>query len=286
MHTQSDRLPDHNSLFLWQLRLNSGKQCLRKGSKWSGITLLLPQAGVGRCLTGSAEYPFSQGDVLVLGPSVECRLAAAEQTEVTAAGFTVLSQHLFPLVSGVQLRLVLSYFEELDRPKVYAASSPIAAECHRRIRGVPSEPSFDQRCLLLGIAGYLLEIELAKAPRSGSIRTEQQVKQILGRLSVAEIAALSVEDLAERFSCSRRQLNRIFQKHLGISVSALTMEMRLLNAGSLLRDPELKIIHIAEQCGFNHLGLFNACFKRRFGMSPSQYRKNMMTDSGKSEGSR
>jgi hypothetical protein len=51
------------------------------------------------------------------------------------------------------------------------------------------------------------------------------------------------------------------------------MELRLLKALSLLRDPGVKIIHVAEQCGFNHLGLFNACFKKRFGKTPGQWRK-------------
>jgi AraC-like DNA-binding protein len=80
--------------------------------------------------------------------------------------------------------------------------------------------------------------------------------------------------LAEKFSCSRRHLNRLFHQHFGISVASLRMEMRLLKAMSLLRDPDAKIINVAEQCGFNHLGLFNTCFKRRFGASPGQWRKS------------
>jgi hypothetical protein len=50
--------------------------------------------------------------------------------------------------------------------------------------------------------------------------------------------------------------------------------MRLLKALSLLRDANAKIINVAEQCGFNHLGLFNTCFKRRFGTSPGRWRKS------------
>ncbi len=50
--------------------------------------------------------------------------------------------------------------------------------------------------------------------------------------------------------------------------------MRLLKAVSLLVDPDAKIIHVAEKCGFNHLGLFNTCFKKRFGSSPGQWRKS------------
>jgi hypothetical protein len=51
------------------------------------------------------------------------------------------------------------------------------------------------------------------------------------------------------------------------------MEMRLIKAVSLLRDPTIKIINVAEQCGFNHLGLFNTCFSKRFGTSPGRWRK-------------
>ena len=46
----------------------------------------------------------------------------------------------------------------------------------------------------------------------------------------------------------------------------------MLKAVTLLRDPNAKIINVAEECGFNHLGLFNASFKRRFGASPGQWR--------------
>ena len=87
---------------------------------------------------------------------------------------------------------------------------------------------------------------------------------------------LSVDDLASKFGCSRRHLSLLFHSHFGISVAALRMEIRLLKAISLLRDPEAKVINIAEDCGFNHLGLFNTCFKRRFGANPRQWRKSNM----------
>ena len=97
--------------------------------------------------------------------------------------------------------------------------------------------------------------------------------QVFEELSANELLTLSVGDMAHKFSCSRRHLNRLFHQHFGCSVASLRMEMRLLKALSLLRDRGVKIIHVAEQCGFNHLGLFNACFKKRFGNTPTQWRK-------------
>jgi AraC-like DNA-binding protein len=84
---------------------------------------------------------------------------------------------------------------------------------------------------------------------------------------------LSVGEMAQRFSCSRRHLNRLFHQYFGFSVASIRMEMRLLKAVSLLRDPDIKVIDVAERCGFNHLGLFNGCFRRRFNASPGQWRK-------------
>ena len=97
--------------------------------------------------------------------------------------------------------------------------------------------------------------------------------QVFEELSATELLNLSVGDMANKFSCSRRHLNRLFHQHFGYSVASLRMEMRLLKALTLLRDPDVKIIHVAKQCGFNHLGLFNACFKKRFGKAPGQWRK-------------
>jgi AraC-like DNA-binding protein len=105
---------------------------------------------------------------------------------------------------------------------------------------------------------------------------EDHMMQVFEELSANELLTLSVGNMAQKFSCSRRHLNRLFHQHFGCSVASLRMEMRLLKALSLLRDQGVKIIHVAEQCGFNHLGLFNACFKKRFGNTPSQWRKGAL----------
>lgn len=96
---------------------------------------------------------------------------------------------------------------------------------------------------------------------------------VFEELSATELLTLSVGNMAHKFGCSRRHLNRLFHQHFGCSVASLRMEVRLLKSLALLRDPSVKVINVAEQCGFNHLGFFNACFKKRFGNTPGQWRK-------------
>jgi AraC-like DNA-binding protein len=117
------------------------------------------------------------------------------------------------------------------------------------------------------------------------VPVEEHLMQVLQNLSPDEIMNLSIEELAAKFSCSRRHLSRLFHQHFGLSVASLKMEIRLLNAVSLLRNLDTKVINVAEECGFNHTGLFNTCFKRRFGVSPGQWRKSIGQTATKSVGS-
>jgi AraC-like DNA-binding protein len=111
---------------------------------------------------------------------------------------------------------------------------------------------------------------------NGFARTEKHLLEALGSLRLTEIMEYSVEQLSHKFRVGHRQVNRLLNKRFGFSLGGLKMEARLLMAASLLRDPDLKVIHVAEQAGFNHLGLFNTCFKRRFGASPSEWRRRSL----------
>ena len=101
--------------------------------------------------------------------------------------------------------------------------------------------------------------------------------QVFESLSGAEILDLSMDALAARFGCSRRHLNRLFHQFFGCAVATLRLELRLLKAASRLEHPNAKVITVAVDCGFNHLGVFNACFKRRFGVTPGRWRKSKAT---------
>jgi AraC-like DNA-binding protein len=148
-------------------------------------------------------------------------------------------------------------------------------ECQPLLEIAHTQPRLQQRSQLLRIVASILadEFKNVHTQRSGLDWAEDHMIQVFEKLSSAELLKLSVDELAAKFSCSRRHLNRLFHQHFGLSITALRMEIRLLKAVSLLRNPREKVINVAEQCGFNHLGLFNTCFKKRYGTSPGQWRK-------------
>jgi AraC-like DNA-binding protein len=217
------------------------------------------------------------GDVLVFNGAEGSRLAVFDgKGEFLFWTFSVCFENLLPLFDGNEISLLHTISEGFKGAKIYPASGSLAVGCQRLLKEAPPQHDLNHRGQLLRIAATILSEEFKEAlsRRNGNAQPEAHMVQVFEKLSASEIINLSVGELAEKFSCSRRHLNRLFHHHFGVSVAALRMEMRLLKAISLLRDANAKVIHVAEQCGFNHLGLFNTCFKRRFGTSPGQWRKS------------
>ncbi len=261
---------DHLNLRL--VRLKAPEEWVNRGE---GLVFIFPKAGVGRYICGSLSQRLAVGDVLVLNTSIGGKLCAPEKGELLFWCFSLCLEHLFPLFYSNEISLVQTITDIFKTSKVYPASSSVAMECYRLLQEVPPQFNLDHRSQLLRVASALLTVEFktAQPRRGGFVRVEEHMLQVFEKLSSNELLNSSVGDLAAKFGCSRRHLNRLFHQYFGVSVAALRMEMRLLKAVSLLRDPDAKVINVAEACGFNHLGLFNTCFKRRFGASPGQWRK-------------
>jgi AraC-like DNA-binding protein len=254
---------------------------LKPSEKWvhtaTGLSFIFLKEGSGRYVSPEATHVLAPGDLLVLNgpPKEEGGFFADGRVEMVFRFFTASIEHLFPLFAAEEVCRLQDVAEVFKRTRLYAAASPLAGECHRLLADVPPQFGLEHRSQLLRVAAAVLTVEFSTAQphRIGFVRAEKHLTQVFETLSANDLLSLSVGELAGKFGCSKRHLNRLFHQHFGISVAALRMEMRLLKAASLLRNPDTKIINVAEECGFNHLGLFNTCFKRRFGASPGQWRK-------------
>ena len=254
---------------------------LKRGEAWPnqgrGFWFVLAKGGKGQYASGSAAQSILPGDVLLLNCKNGGTIAVTGE-EMIFWCFSVSFEHLTPLFAIGEICLLQNTTESLKSPKLYPASSSLARECHGLVATAPPQGNMDHRSQVLRVAAAVLSVEFknTRTQRNGFARMEDHMMQAFEELSANELLTLSVGDLARKFSCSRRHLNRLFHQHFGCSVASLRMELRLLKALSLLRDQAVKIIQVAEECGFNHLGLFNACFKKRFGNTPSQWRKGAL----------
>jgi AraC family ethanolamine operon transcriptional activator len=85
-------------------------------------------------------------------------------------------------------------------------------------------------------------------------------------------AAPKVADLCAAVGVSRRTLEYAFREHFGVSPKAYLTARRLVAVrGRLLRaDPAERVVDVANELGFWHMGDFAAAYRRHFGELPSQ----------------
>lgn len=93
-------------------------------------------------------------------------------------------------------------------------------------------------------------------------------------------AQLNIHYLAERVGVSSSYLSKMFREVMHKPLTQYISEYRLnMVRGRLEWDEETDINRIAEECGFNDYPYFSRIFKRKFGISPLEYRNKYMSKS-------
>jgi len=83
---------------------------------------------------------------------------------------------------------------------------------------------------------------------------------------------ISVEDVAANAGFSIDYFNRIFLTHTGFTVTAYMNYVRLKNATKLLRTTDKSVLEIALEIGYDSHEGFTKAFKKKYGVTPSEYR--------------
>ncbi len=84
---------------------------------------------------------------------------------------------------------------------------------------------------------------------------------------------ISLDELAQLTNRSLSTFNREFKKIYEESPAKYIRNKRLGKAAELLIVSNLNITEITFECGFNDLAVFSKCFKEKYGVTPSDYRK-------------
>ncbi|HEX6893428.1 MAG TPA: ATP-binding protein, partial [Chryseolinea sp.] len=91
-------------------------------------------------------------------------------------------------------------------------------------------------------------------------------------------ADYSVEELGLDVAMSRMQLYRKLKALTGQSANEFIRTIRLKRAAQLLEQNQLTIAEITYEVGFNDLQYFRECFKKLFGVTPSEYSQKRIRD--------
>ena len=83
---------------------------------------------------------------------------------------------------------------------------------------------------------------------------------------------LSLDEIAAATELSRRQIERLFKRHLNCVPKRYYLQLRLRRARELLLHTSMPIIDITTACGFRSTTHFSKCYHAQFGYPPSAER--------------
>ena len=84
----------------------------------------------------------------------------------------------------------------------------------------------------------------------------------------------TLKDLSKRLDISESLISHKFKSETGKSVIEYKIEKQLSEASSLLKITDMTIIEISFAVGFSNTSYFTKQFKKRYGITPKEYRKN------------
>ena len=113
--------------------------------------------------------------------------------------------------------------------------------------------------------------EHATPPRESAL-----VANEMQDLIAADRSIVRVDDLAREMSMSIRTLQRIADRHIGLSPLAVIRRYRLQEAAERLRDdPTITLADVAADLAYTDQAHFSADFRQTLGLPPGEYRRTV-----------
>lgn len=107
--------------------------------------------------------------------------------------------------------------------------------------------------------------------------TDSVVHKAMLRLEQLHSPVL-VDELCKSLGVGRRQLERRFQRDVGLSPAEYRQKLRLERARWLLQNTDMEVTAVAFECGFQDSSRFSGLIRQSFGMSPREIRAAKKAD--------
>ena len=106
--------------------------------------------------------------------------------------------------------------------------------------------------------------------------TSPLVRRAVAYLENAFYEPLTLEDVSKKLNVNPSYLSRAIKKEKGRGFIEILTDIRLEHAKKLLEDSNIKIYEVAKQVAYNDYAYFYQVFKKRYGISPNEYRRRYL----------
>ncbi|MBN2659309.1 MAG: response regulator [Spirochaetales bacterium] len=119
--------------------------------------------------------------------------------------------------------------------------------------------------------------DLASIPSEDKKHDESLLIRDIKRIVEEEIEqGVYLKELAVRLGFTANHIGHVFFQETGEHFSTYLTRKRLDKSKILLKNPSLKIYEVADRLGYKTISHFNRVFKRKFGITPGEYRDSFL----------
>ncbi len=234
-----------------------------------GAHLFWVVSGRGTLKTQGHQYRLEGGNHAWFIDMMKARIYAPQRgTRLTIRGIRFggpgLEMWHEQLGGNFQAEFVLE-----DAPSVHHAYGEISRIVKRKGSGW----EWQAHLILNRVLGSLLAARSLLSP--DHVELPPQVLRVLDAIDSNPLHDWKVKDLSSIAGVSYSGLRTLFQASQGESLHTYILRSRLDQARLLLADQRLSLKQIAQQLHFSSEFYFSHFFKRREGMSPTQYRSQL-----------
>lgn len=136
-------------------------------------------------------------------------------------------------------------------------------------------PGFQQVAsgMVVKLLGYIVSFEKRKGFSGKYIA--KVIEEVRFQMRQNIEMEFNMEELAKQHNVGYSYFRKMFKKYTGVSPAQYHLQLRIIRAKELLVSTEKTITEIALQLGFQNIYHFSLLFKKKVGMSPSDFRKRL-----------
>jgi transcriptional regulator GlxA family with amidase domain len=171
------------------------------------------------------------------------------------------------------LRVVSNQMYVVDRERLTCAggTSVVHLAAHLIERGIGRASAM--KALRIMIEEQPLPSRTLQPEEVLSVRsTDSVVRKALLALEQQLHASVDIDSLCEAIGVGRRQLERRFQRDIGLSPAKYRQKLRLKRAHWMLHHTDLEITAVALECGFQDASRFSLLMRKTYGKGPRALR--------------
>ncbi len=234
------------------------------------------------------EYHVKKGDIVLINPSV---LHSFRQFDDKRTVFRTVIFNMNLLTGNSTDACSIKYFMPFAEnsflsPVVISPEHPSYAEIQSRVQNMISVYDEKGDCFEIRLKAevyslfYILfrDVFVSESGNS-SVKevTTKNIKAIIDYINENYMNNITIDELAETVNLSKHYFMRFFKRYMGMTCIEYINDYRLNIASNLLLTTRVQITEVAASIGITNLSYFNRIFKKKFHMTPKEYRNSVQS---------